>query len=51
MLLALLRTYDEDRKWGLEAIGQGDNGAPRGRELELADILSFIKHGRTRNTV
>ena len=51
MPLALLRTYDEDRKWGFEAIGQGDNGAPRGRELELADILSFIKRGRIRNTV
>ena len=51
MPLALLRTYDEARKWGFEAIGQGDNGAPRGRELELADILSFIKHGRIRNSV
>ena len=51
MPLALLRTYDEDHKWGFEAIGQGDNGAPRGRELELADILSFIKRGRIRNTV
>jgi alkaline phosphatase D len=51
MPLALLRTYDEDRKFGFEAIGQGDNGAPRGRELELADILSFIKRARIRNTV
>jgi alkaline phosphatase D len=33
-----------------EAIGQGDNGAPRGRKLELADILS-LKHGEIRNTV
>ena len=29
MPLALLRTYDEDRKWGFEAIAQGDNGEPR----------------------
>jgi len=40
-----------DRKWGFEAIAQGDNGEPRGRELELADILSFIKRGHIRNTV
>jgi hypothetical protein len=51
MPLALIRIYDPDRNWGYEAIGQGDNGAPRGRELELADILSFIKHGEIRNTV
>lgn len=51
MPLALIRIYDPDRNWGYEAIGQGDNGAPRGRELELADILSFIKHGEIRNIV
>jgi alkaline phosphatase D len=51
MPLALLRIYDDDRKWGFEAIAQGDNGEPRGRELELADILSFIKRGHIRNTV
>jgi alkaline phosphatase D len=34
-----------------EAIAQGDNGAPRGRKLEIADILSFIKHAGVHNTV
>ena len=32
-------------------MSQGDHGPPRGRELELADILSFIKRERIRNTV
>jgi alkaline phosphatase D len=33
-----------------DAIGQGD-GAPRGREVEIADLLSFIKHAGIRNTI
>jgi alkaline phosphatase D len=44
MPLALIRVYDPDHNWGSEAIAQGDDGSPLGRELELADILSFIKH-------
>jgi alkaline phosphatase D len=32
-------------------MAQGDGGAPRGRELELADILSFIKRENIRNTI
>jgi alkaline phosphatase D len=51
MPLALIRIYDVDRNWGYEAIGQGDDGLPLGRELELADILSFVKHARITNTV
>lgn len=51
MPLALARTYDGDRRWGQESLSQGDNGAPRGREHELADILSFIKRERIRNTI
>ncbi|MYZ47076.1 alkaline phosphatase D family protein [Propylenella binzhouense] len=35
---------------GSEAIAQGD-GAPLGRELEFAGLLSFIKHAKVRNTV
>ena len=41
---------DADRKWGSEAIAQGD-GPPRGRELEIADLLAFIKRAGIRNTV
>ena len=50
MPLSLIVVYDVDRKWGVEAIAQGD-GPPRGRELEVADILSFIKRAGIRNTV
>ena len=51
MPIALPRIYDGDRRWGQEALAQGDDGPPRGREHELADILSFIKRERIRNTV
>ncbi len=50
MPLSLVVVYDTDRKWGVEAVAQGD-GPPRGRELEIADLLAFIKHGRIRNTL
>jgi alkaline phosphatase D len=33
-----------------DAVGQGD-GPPRGREVEIADLLAFIKHAGIRNTV
>ena len=50
MPIGLIVVYDAARKWGVEAIAQGD-GPPRGRELEVADILSFIKHAGIRNTL
>lgn len=34
-----------------EAIANRDNGAPLGRELEIADLLRFIKQNGVRNTV
>ncbi|MFI9382050.1 alkaline phosphatase D family protein [Kutzneria sp. NPDC052558] len=34
-----------------EAVSQGDNGKPLGRELQIADLLSFVKRQRIRNTV
>jgi alkaline phosphatase D len=33
-----------------DAVALGD-GAPQEREIEIADLLSFIKHARVRNTV
>jgi len=33
-----------------DAVAQGD-GAPQGRELEIAELLSFIKHANIHNTV
>src|SRR5262245_8102974 len=50
MPIGLIVVYDGDRKWGSEAVAQGD-GPARGRELEIADILSFIKHAGVRNTL
>ena len=50
MPIGLIVQYDGDRKWGVEAVAQGD-GPPLGRELEIADLLSFIKHAGIRNTV
>lgn len=34
-----------------EAVANGDPGAPLGRELEVADLLRFIREHRVRNTV
>jgi alkaline phosphatase D len=46
-----LVVYDDGKaKTGSEAIAQG-NGPARGRELEIADLLSFIKRNGIRNTV
>src|SRR5262249_61509845 len=42
MPISLLVVYDPDRKWGIEAGAQGHHGAPPGRGLEIADLLSFI---------
>ncbi len=51
MPISLLVVYDTVRNWGVEAVAQGDDGAPLGRELEIANLLSFIKHAGVRNTV
>jgi alkaline phosphatase D len=34
-----------------EAVANGDNGPPRGREWEIADLLAFLKKKDIRNTV
>jgi len=36
-------------KW--EAVANGENGSPKGRELEFVDLLSFLKSRRVRNVV
>jgi len=38
-------------KAGAEAVAQGDHGTPKGRELEIADLLRFIKTAGIENTV
>jgi alkaline phosphatase D len=50
MPIGLIVVYDGDRKSGSEGVAQGD-GPARGRELEIANILSFIKHAGVRNTL
>ena len=40
-----------DAPSNFEAVANGDNGAPLGRELEIADLLRFIKQRRVRNVV
>jgi alkaline phosphatase D len=50
MPISLIVVYDGDRNWGVEAVAQGD-GPPRGRELEIADLLSFIRRAGITNTV
>jgi alkaline phosphatase D len=50
MPISLIVVYDVDRKWGIEAVAQGD-GPARGRELEIADLLAFIKRAGVSNTL
>ncbi len=38
-------------KHGSEAVANGDNGPPLGRELEIADLLKFIKDKSIRDVV
>ena len=50
MPIALIVYEDFRAKTGSEAVAQGD-GPPLGRELEIAGLLSFIKHAAILNTV
>lgn len=50
MPISILVYDDAPNKKGSEAIAQGD-GPARGRELEIADLLRFIKTAGVRNTV
>jgi alkaline phosphatase D len=50
MPIGLIVYHDFGRKWGSEAVSQG-NGPARGRELEIADLLRFLKQHDVRNVV
>jgi alkaline phosphatase D len=50
MPLSLIVYDDYANKRGSEAFAQGD-GPPRGRELEIADLLRFIRDNAIANTV
>ena len=49
--LGLIVYEDFRRQWGVEAVAQGMDGPPRGRELEIADLLAFLKAAGVRNTI
>jgi alkaline phosphatase D len=41
----------DDGPRAFEAVANGDAGAPLGREMEIADLLAFLKRERVRNVV
>jgi alkaline phosphatase D len=51
MPLGLVVWDNFNEKTGAEAVTNGENGAPKGRELEIAELLRFIKTGNIANTV
>lgn len=51
MPLGLLVWNDSKNKKGFEGIANNEPGAPKGREMEFAELLSFMKAARIRNTV
>ncbi|MDQ0603523.1 alkaline phosphatase D [Streptomyces canus] len=51
MPLGLVVPDGTDGKPNIEAVAQGDPGAPLGRELQIAELLRFIKHRRITGTV
>jgi alkaline phosphatase D len=51
MPLSLIVWNDGTNKVGAEAVANGDNGPALGRELEIADLLRFIKTAGITNTV
>jgi alkaline phosphatase D len=51
MPIGLIVWDDFMARAGAEAIANGDNGPAKGRELEIADLLRFIKNAGIENTV
>jgi len=51
MPLGVIVWDDYAAKKGAEAVSNGDNGPAKGRELEIADLLRFIKTAGIENTV
>jgi alkaline phosphatase D len=51
MPLGIVVTDTTQGQPNLEAVSQGDPGAPLGRELQIADLLTFIKRQRIHNVV
>ncbi|MFE0383909.1 alkaline phosphatase D family protein [Streptomyces bungoensis] len=51
MPLGLVVPDSMEGRPNFEAVAQGDPGAPLGRELQIAELLRFIKHRRITGTV
>ncbi|MEK1891318.1 MAG: alkaline phosphatase [Phyllobacterium sp.] len=51
MPLGVIVWDNAKEKRGAEAVANGDNGPAKGRELEIADLLRFIKTAGITNTV
>lgn len=51
MPIGLIVWDDWKTSSGAEAVANGDNGPAKGRELEIADLLRFIKNANIANTV
>jgi alkaline phosphatase D len=51
MPLGLIVPDATEGKANIEAVAQGDPGAPLGRELQIAELLRYIKHSRITGTV
>jgi alkaline phosphatase D len=51
MPIGLIVWDDWRNRRGAEAVAQGDMGGPRGRELEIAELLRFIRDNGIRNVV
>lgn len=51
MPLSLIVWDDWKEQKGAEAVANGDNGPAKGRELEIAEVLKFIKDRKIVNTV
>ncbi|MFJ6983896.1 MULTISPECIES: alkaline phosphatase D family protein [unclassified Streptomyces] len=51
MPLGLVVPDTGDGQPNIEAVAQGDPGAPLGRELQIAELLRFVKHRRITGTV
>ncbi|MDX2529263.1 alkaline phosphatase D family protein [Streptomyces europaeiscabiei] len=51
MPLGLVVPDTGDGKPNIEAVAQGDPGAPLGRELQIAELLRFVKHRKITGTV
>ncbi|MFE2280092.1 alkaline phosphatase D family protein [Streptomyces sp. NPDC059454] len=51
MPIGLVVSDTSEGRQHVEAVAQGDPGAPLGRELQIAELLRFVKHRRITGTV